>query len=59
MYSEFAILLEYAEKNNKILGTISPNPNFVRLFGGREVASFIHNDNINYKVIIWEWTQSP
>jgi len=53
-YSIFAKLRNEAESKNKTLGTITPNPNFVKLFGGTVIFSFLHSDDLNYKVIIWD-----
>lgn len=55
IYREFASFLSMSE--GKLVYTISPNPRFVKMFGG-ETISILNKDGKEYEVIIWEWTPS-
>lgn len=51
MYKEFASFLQLFK--GKTIYTISPNPKFVSLFGGRTV-SVLTVDGKEYEVIVWD-----
>lgn len=56
-YRKFAELLDEAEaKGYRCAYTITPNPKFAKLFGGRVVNTLLYQ-NKKYEVIVWEWTR--
>ena len=53
-YSVFADLQDWAEDNKyECLMTVTPNPRFAKLMGGTTLR-YLHHDNENYEVIVWE-----
>lgn len=51
IYREWATFLN--ENVGKVVYTVSPNPRFVRLFGGKTV-SILNKDGKEYEVMIWD-----
>lgn len=51
IYSEFASFLN--DNVGNVVYTISPNPKFVRMFGGKSV-SVLNKNGKEYEVMIWE-----
>jgi len=49
MYSVFA---DVVSKNDKVM-TITPNPKFAKLFGGRVIKTF-EEGGVEYEVILWD-----
>jgi hypothetical protein len=58
-YSVISSLLEECrDRGVEIVYTISPNPKFAKIYGGRSVKTFTL-DNKEYEIVIWDLRQQP
>lgn len=59
MLKVFARFLNECQENGlERVFTVSPNPKFVKLFGGETVNSFYY-EGIYYEEIVWDLKQQP
>lgn len=53
-YEVFANFMNFVECNGvRVVATVTPNPKFARLLGGRTVSTLTHEDK-EYEVLVWE-----